>query len=286
MKAWLYIVAAGVIFGLGGPGTKWLINEGLDPIFLTGVIFAIAAVACLLVHRFSGGVSVRGWLWAMGLGMVSGSGPAIFFNLGFQRLPVSITTILISSGPIFTAFTAHFLGSSDRFSTIKALGLSLSVGGVVLLVGTPAGSGSVAGIVLTLIGAALSGATLPFVKRMAMIHSPATTLAPMMSGAGLLGLATIAAAGKWQSPDPGQWTMILALAATLALAFFSVLGANQLAPASQASLFAYIIPLVGVLLGVTAFGEEIGWRLVLGSLLVLGGVLLVGLQRRQPAFSQ
>jgi drug/metabolite transporter (DMT)-like permease len=76
--------------------------------------------------------------------------------------------------------------------------------------------------------------------------------------------------------------LILALAITLAVAFFAVLGANEIAPASQASLFAYIIPLVGVLVGVLAFGEPFGWRLIAGSLLVLGGVVLVSLKRLQP----
>ncbi|HEY3427446.1 MAG TPA: DMT family transporter, partial [Acidimicrobiia bacterium] len=244
MKAWSYILTAGILFGLGGPGTKWLIGQGLDPIFLTGSIFALAAAGSLLVHRRRGGIPARGWWWAMAMGMVSGSGPAIFFNLGFQRLPVSITTLLISSGPVFTAVTAHFLERSDRFTSVKALGLLLSIGGVFLLAGAPAAPGSLAGIVLTLTGAALSGSSLPFVKRMAMIYPPAATLAPMLTGAGVLGIAMVAATGSWEAPSGGEWGLILALAITLAVAFFAVLGANELAPASQASLFAYIIPLV------------------------------------------
>ena len=282
MKAWSYILTAGILFGLGGPGTKWLIGQGLDPIFLTGAIFALAAAASLLVHRRLGGIPARGWWWAMVMGMLSGSGPAIFFNLGFQRLPVSITTLLISSGPVFTAVTAHFLERSDRFTSVKAVGLLLSIGGVFLLAGAPAASGSIAGFALTLTGAALSGSSLPFVKRMAMIYPPAATLAPMMTGAGLLGIAMIAATGSWEGPSGGEWGLILALAITLAVAFFAVLGANELAPASQASLFAYIIPLVGVLVGVFAFGEPVGWRLIAGSSLVLSGVVLVGLKRLQP----
>lgn len=282
MKAWSYILTAGILFGLGGPGTKWLIGQGLDPIFLTGSIFALAAAGSLLVHRRHGGIPARGWWWAMAMGMVSGSGPAIFFNLGFQRLPVSITTLLISSGPLFTAVTAHFLERSDRFTSVKALGLLLSIGGVFLLAGAPAASGSIAGIAFTLTGAALSGSSLPFVKRMAMIYPPAATLAPMLTGAGVLGIAMVAATGSWEAPSSGEWGLILALAITLAVAFFAVLGANELAPASQASLFAYIIPLVGVLVGVVAFGEPIGWRLIAGSSLVLSGVILVGHTRLQP----
>ncbi|HKZ20713.1 MAG TPA: DMT family transporter [Acidimicrobiia bacterium] len=278
MKAWSYIVAAGIIFGLGGPTTKFLIGEGLDPVFLTGVVFALAATAALLLHKRFGALPARGWWWAMLIGMVSGSGPAIFFNLGFQRLPVSITTVLISSGPIFTSVAAHYLGPSDRFTLLKGLGLLLSFGGVFLLAGSPAAAGSLAGIALTMTGAAMSGLSGPFVKRLAMFYGPAATLAPMLTGAGILGIATVALTGTWQTPTAFQWGLILALAITLAMAFMAVLGANRLAPASQASLFAYIIPLVGVLVGVLAFEEPVGWRLIVGGLAVLGGVVLVGLR--------
>jgi drug/metabolite transporter (DMT)-like permease len=77
--------------------------------------------------------------------------------------------------------------------------------------------------------------------------------------------------------------LILALGITLAIAFLAVLRANEIAPASQASMFAYIIPLVGVLVGVLAFAEPIGWRLIAGSCLVVGGVVLVGLKNRRSA---
>ena len=276
MKAWSYIVAAGFIFGLGGPGTKFLIGQGLDPVFLTGVIFALAAAASLALYKRFDGLPAKGWWWAMLMGMVSGSGPAIFFNLGFQRLPVSITTVLISSGPIFTAVAAHYLGAADRFTIVKGLGLLLSIGGVFLLAGTPAAAGSLAGIALTMTGAALAGLSGPFVKRLAMFYRPSTTLAPMMTGAGLLGITAIAATRTWQTPTVAQWGWILALGITLAIAFRAILGANELAPASQASLFAYILPLVGVLIGVLVFDEPVGWRLILGGFLVLGGVVLVG----------
>ena len=98
----------------------------------------------------------------------------------------------------------------------------------------------------------------------------------MMTGAGLLGITAIAATRTWQTPTVAQWGWILALGITLAIAFRAILGANELAPASQASLFAYIIPLVGVLIGVLVFDEPVGWRLILGGFLVLGGVVLVG----------
>jgi drug/metabolite transporter (DMT)-like permease len=280
VKPWILIIAAGVIFGVGGPGTKWLIEQGLDPIFLTGIVFSIAALVSLGFHRRSGGLPARGWRQAMVLGVLSGSGPAIFFNLGFQRLPASVTTLLIATGPVFTAITAHFVTAGDRFTALKAGGFTLSIAGVGLLGANSSGATSLLGIVLTLSGAALSGVSLPFVKTLSTVYRPATTLGPLMLGAGAMGLLAIGFSGSWESPEPSEWALIVALGVTLAVAFFTILAANELAPPSQVSLFAYVIPVVGVVLGVLVLNEPFGWRLVAGGVLILLGVTAVGRENR------
>ena len=158
MKAWLYIATTGVVFGIGGPATKYLIDQGLDPIFLTGVIFAVTALAAIPIHFRFGGAPRRAWLMALVLGLANAVGPAMLFNLGFQRLPVSVNTVLISLGPIFTAVTAHFLARNDRFSAQKGVGLILGLFGVALLAGfTGSAEVSMAGIAISMTGALLQG---------------------------------------------------------------------------------------------------------------------------------
>ena len=43
------------------------------------------------------------------LGFFASLGPSLVFNIGFDRLPAGINTLLISLGPIFTAIVAHFV---------------------------------------------------------------------------------------------------------------------------------------------------------------------------------
>ncbi len=287
MKAWLYIATTGVVFGIGGPASKYLIDQGLDPIFLTGVIFAISALAALPIHLRLGGAPRRAWLWALGLGAVNAIGPAMLFNLGFQRLPVSVNTVLISLGPIFTAVTAHFLAHDDRFSTRKAIGLTLGLLGVALLTGiTGGGEISATGIVLTVTGALLQGVSFLGVKRLADEYRPLSTLAPMMIGAGLFGLVIVAATNSWASPDGTQWLLMAVLGVSGTLAFGAILAANEIAPASQTALFAYVIPVMGVMAGVLFFRERFGWRLALGAALVMTGLVLVGQQRPESSESE
>ncbi|MGH8928925.1 MAG: EamA family transporter, partial [Acidimicrobiia bacterium] len=121
--------------------------------------FAVTALIVLLRHSYRASTP---WLEALALGGVNAAVPALLFNFGFNRLPASIVTLAMASGPVFTALTAHIAFHDDRFSGAKVTGLALSFSGVVLLAGLPAdgGNGSPIAFVVTLIGAALSGASL------------------------------------------------------------------------------------------------------------------------------
>lgn len=283
MRAWLYIITTGMVFGVGGPATKFLIDRGLDPVFLTGVIFTVTAIACVPIHLRVGNNTGRAWREAMLIGVFNAILPALFFNLGFSRLPVSINTVLISLGPVFTSVGAHFLAADDRFTSRKAAGLSMSLGGVALLAGlAPGGPISPMGLLYTISGSIIQGVSYLWVRKLAVKYRPLSTLAPMLAGAALAGLAAIPLVGEWASPNGVEWIWIVCLGVSNVLAFGSVLAANEIAPASQTSLFAYVIPVIGMLIGVTVFDEPFGLSLVLGAALVLAGLVLVG-SRKQAA---
>lgn len=281
LQAWLYILTTGVIFGCGGVATKYAIESGLDPIFGTAVMMTITGAGSIPLYLRSGGVDGRGWRLAMLVGVFQAGGPALLFNLGFERLPASVTTLVISLGPVFTALTAHFLTRDDRFTPTKGVGLVSSVAGVALLAGSLT-SAPISGIAFPLAGAAMTGAALLLVKRVATEYPPAATLTPMMCGSTLICLLLTAVTNRWQAPTTAMWLIMLVLGLTGVAAFGAVLAAAEIVSATQTSLSNYLIPLVGVIGGVLVFDEPFGWRLAFGGILVLAGVVLVGL--RQPTF--
>lgn len=281
MKAWLYILTTGIIFGFGGLATKYMLDNGLDPVFGTGVMMAITALSSIPLYLRAGGVDGRGWRMAMLAGALNAGSPALLFNFGFERLPASINTLIISLGPVFTAITAHLVSQDDRFTRAKVVGLMSSVAGVGFLAGSLT-SAPLSGLVFPLAGAALTGAALLLVKRVAVFYRPAATLTPMMAGAALVCVVLTALLNRWQAPTGVNWLIMVALGVTGVAAFGAVLAAAEIAPASQTSLSGYLIPLVGVIGGVLLFGEPFGWRLALGAALILTGVVLVGAQNREP----
>lgn len=284
---WVYIIFTGVMFGIGGLVTEWLIDQAADPLAITAVAFTATAVTAfffgrrLLRHQPA---EIRPNLWRTGItvGILNAVGPALLFNLGFSHLPASINTLIISLSPVFTAITAHLVSVGDRFTGAKALGLLFSLAGVAVLAGAPAESGGgkpLLGIAFSLTGALLQGISAIWVKRMAERFSPESSLFPMMVGASAVGLLASTIAGHPPLPSafsPVQWVVLLVMGGTGALTFLSLLKANQMALASKAALLAYVVPLIGVVGGVVILGEPFSALLVIGGLLVVAGVVLVG----------
>jgi drug/metabolite transporter (DMT)-like permease len=281
VKAWFYIVTTGVLFGFGGLATKYVIEAGVDPVLTTALIMTITAVSSIPVYVRTGGVDRRGWTLGMLAGVAPAGGPAILFNLGFERLPASINTLIISLGPVFTAICAHYLLADDRFTSAKTIGLVSSVAGVGLLAGSLE-TATPAAMLLPLVGAAASGAGFLLVKKVASMYRPATTLFPMMAGAALTAMTATALTNRWEGVPARSWWVLVALGSTGVVAFGAILAAAEIAPASQTALSGYLIPIIGVLGGVLLYDEPFTWRLAAGALLVLAGVVLVGSKRANP----
>jgi drug/metabolite transporter (DMT)-like permease len=222
------------------------------------------------------------------MGAVNAAIPALLFNIGFAQLPASLVTLTLALGPVFTAITAHLAFRDDRFSTAKVVGLAVSFGGVAVLAGLPAGSGgrSTLAFVATLVGAAVSGASLVWVRRMAVRHDPRAVLAPMQTGAAVVAITAASLTGHplWNLGAGSVELVILGLmGAGTILTYVTSLKASELAPASRVGLMGYLVPVVGVLGGVLIFNETLTANLALGGLLILAGVTLVGRANRTVA---
>jgi probable blue pigment (indigoidine) exporter len=284
-RGWFFIVLTGVLFGSLGLCTKYLTTTGVDPFTCAAVPFSITAILALAGRRWV--PAPLPWREGMALGAVNAAAPAVLFNLGFNRLPASVVTLLLAVGPIFTMLAAHLIFHDDRFSLRKLAGLAISFGGIGLLAGAPgpvAGALPAMGAVLG--GAALSGSTLVWAKHISARHDPRSVLPPMMAGAALLAVAAAVVSGNapWTiGPDSVQLTVLGIMGVGTILTYWSLLKANQLAPASRTGLMGYVVTLVGVTGGVVLFGEKITAALIGGGALIVLGVSIAGRARRLTA---
>lgn len=275
---WFYIVFTGVMFGSLGLCTKYLTGEGISPFLCAAIPFAITGILAVLVSRRI--LPDTPWALGMALGSINAAAPALLFNIGFNELPASVVTIVLALGPVFTAVTAHFAMHDDRFTLAKGAGLVVSFAGVGILAGAPSGSvSSLPALLITLAGAAVSGSSLVWVKRITLTHPPRMVLPAMMAGAGVTALVVASLTGNppWSlRAGAGEIALLVAMGVGGLLTFYSSLKANELNPASRAGLMGYLVPLVGVLGGVLLFSEPLTVSLLFGGAAIIAGVALVG----------
>ena len=185
-SVWGFVAFTGISFGAGGLLVKKLTNDGIDAFTVTWVPFLFGGLIAL-IH----GMITKGLRWSsvpagILLGLSSSLGPSLIFNLGFDRLPAGINTLLISLGPIFTAIVAHFVFADERFNLLKALGLIAAYGGVIVLAaGSIDDGGNVWDILLVLLGSCIAGAAGVLTRFLTLRHKPMALIAPNLLVAGV-----------------------------------------------------------------------------------------------------
>ncbi|MEC7923875.1 MAG: DMT family transporter, partial [Actinomycetota bacterium] len=158
---------------------KKLTNDGIDPFTLTWVPILIGGILALGTGFSRGKLSKAAVIPGVILGFVSGGGPSLIFNYGFDQLPAGIVTLLISLGPIFTAIVAHFVFDDERFNSLKGTGLVLAYGGVMILTIDSVGEkGSLGNLLLVLAGSALAGSGGVLTRYYIQRHDAIALLAP------------------------------------------------------------------------------------------------------------
>jgi drug/metabolite transporter (DMT)-like permease len=180
----------------------------------------------------------------------------------------------------------------EHASRIRIAGIALSVVGVLIifsgsLTGDEASAAPLMGMMgnlLVFLSVIAWGMYTSLAKQFA--HVDAIVLTAGVIGAGallLLPIAMVEMQGHtWPQLSAKQWGEVLLLgggASGLAYMFYNL--ALQDVDASQAGVFANLIPVVGVLSGILILKEPISMRAIIGGLVVMAGVWLTGSEREK-----
>jgi drug/metabolite transporter (DMT)-like permease len=287
---WPYIVFTGLVWGSGGLLSKGLVDSGIDAFTVTAAPFLVGAAVAWTIAIRDGDVRVGAVVGAVLLGAVNSSLPALMFNLAYQTLPAGIVTLILSTGPVFTAVAAHHAFDDERFSRSKGLGLALSLAGVAALVLAPGivEGKSYGGAMFAFAGAIIAGVTGIYARRLAVRHGAKALVAPQLTAAGVMPVVMGVVLGRDLLPALGvgvSRAMVIVLIGTVAsyAGFRSVLRANETGTTGQVSVIGYLIPLVGVVGGVLFFDEVLTGGVFVGAALIVSGVVVTGRASRKVA---
>ncbi|MCV2394140.1 DMT family transporter [Actinotalea sp. M2MS4P-6] len=293
------VVAAGVLWGTGGLSGAALANQGLGPLSVGTYRLGVGGVLLLV------GLAVAGRLHRVPLTRpalvriaVTGALAAVYQAAYFAAVSlgsVSVATLVaLGASPVMVAgLTAALDRTAPPPRVVVAIGLAL--GGLVLLLGAPAGgSEPLLGALLALVpGAAF--AVLTVVNR-----TPATGLGALeltgvsfTFGAVLLAPFAIVVGGGWR-PAGGVGVALLVwlgLGPT-AMAYSAYFSGLRTVPSTTASLIVLLEPLTATVGAALLLGERMTPLGLLGGALLVAGILVgrvaptMAVGPRRPTFGR
>jgi drug/metabolite transporter (DMT)-like permease len=207
---------------------------------------------------------------AVGYGLV-----IVLQNAGIERTSVSHAALIVGAVPALVALATAVSGRG-RTSPGATAGFGLALAGVGIVAGGGGGGATPAGDLLVLASVALSATFVVVQAGILKGRDPVAVTAVQMLAGALAAVPNAALEGLPAAPHGA--TPVLALAAlatagTLAPFALFAYGQSHVAPA-LAGAFLNLEPLVGALVGVAAFGDPAGPRLLLGGAAIVSGIVM------------
>jgi drug/metabolite transporter (DMT)-like permease len=275
--------------------------EQLPPFQLVFIRTGIAAVGLTSVVYLRGKHLPTDWHGIgdlLFLGSINTVVPFALITWGETRIESGLASVLQGTAALFTLLIAHFAFADERISWRKLAGLLIGFLGVVVLASrSTAGQIEQSDATMHLLGqlavvvASFCYALGGTYGRKAMQHR----LDPIVVSAGSMTVAAVLSGViAWLSPllggpapiSLGQLTPGV-LGAVLALGLVNTFGAYlifyplvSVLGAARTSMVTYVIPVVGLVLGAIFLGEQVDLRLLIGTLMIVGGIGIVNLNLR------
>lgn len=293
MKTVLQFVGMGVVWG----ASFFLIKIALD-----GVSFSQVACGRLVVGAVTLGfvaLATRSrlprepivWVHFLVVAITYCVLPFLLFAWGEQYVSSSLASIYDAVTPITTAIFAAVVFRVERLNRDQFLGVLVGLVGVVVIVGPwtiTALNGSLLGQLACIGAVACYGFSFGYLRRFISHRDiPATTTAFLNVGIAAVIMVLLTPIIAW-TPVALNWSVVWSLLALGALGTgiayiwnMNVLRAWGPTPTSGVT---YLVPVVGVALGVLLLGERLGWNEPVGAAIVVFGIVLT--QQRLHIFTR
>lgn len=226
--------------------------------------------------RTWGQIAVAGFLMA-----VIGNGLVVWAQ---QYVASGLAAVVVAMVPFWVVLVEAFVPRGERFSARTLIGLAMGFLGIVVLVwpkltlGGQEGRLFVAGVIalqMACFGWALGTS---FTKRNAIAATPlaASAMQMLLSGVMLMGIGI--ATGEWSEiafTTRTTGAMVYLVLVGSIVGYSSYVYALKFLPISTVSLYAYVNPIIAVVLGTLLLSEPFSIRIVVAAAMVFGGIAVV-----------
>jgi drug/metabolite transporter (DMT)-like permease len=286
---WKTLLAFAIIYFVWG-STFLAIRVGVrevPPFLLAGMRFLVA------------GLVLYGWMVAQGERSPSGRQwssafllAVLIFVLDYgllfwaeQRVPSAIAAVMMATIPVFMALSEIIFLRTQRLTLRLALALLIGIGGVAVLMSHSLNLGGApidrAGAVALIIASMSWSVASALTRKLPLPPSKVMSSGAQMLAGGVLLALTAAALGEFRNfrpwtVSPGAWLSLLYLiVAGSIMGFTAYVWLIHHESPTKVGTYAYVNPVVAVLVGYFLGGETLGLRPILGTLLVLVSVVVI-----------
>jgi drug/metabolite transporter (DMT)-like permease len=198
-----------------------------------------------------------------------------------QTLDTGTASLIIASVPLWLALLDRVF-YAQRLARVALLGLVIGFAGVGLLVAPGGASGAGSRAAFVLVFSSLAWAIGSLYSRQAQLpRRPLVGAAMQMLAGGLMLTVVAAVSGELGRVHPAaisleSWLGLAYLVAVGSLVGFTAyMWLLRAAPTSLVGTYAYVNPVVAVLLGTILLGEPLSWRTLLGGGIIIASVALI-----------
>jgi len=295
--AWKTLLAFAIIYFVWG-STFLAIRIGVHEV----PPFLFAAMRFLVA-----GLALYGWMIARGERSPSGlqwasiSLLAVLFFIGDyglvywaeQRVPSGIAAVMMAMNAAFMALSEIIVLRTQRLTIRLALALLLGIGGVAVLVSRSLNFGGVPidrlGAVALIVASMSWSISSVLMRKLPLPHSKVMSSGAQMLAGGVFLALTSAALGEFRNFHPSAvsreaWlSLVYLIVAGSIIAFTAYVWLIHHESPTKVGTYAYVNPVIAVLLGYFLGGEALGLRTILGTLLVLMSVVVITTTRTKKA---
>jgi drug/metabolite transporter (DMT)-like permease len=287
--AWKTLLAFGTIYFVWG-STFLAIRTGVHevpPLLLAAMRF-LAAGLVLFVWMIAHGECMptrRQWISAFFVGFL------IFvcdYGLLFwaeQRVPSGIAAVMMATIPVFMALSEIIILRTQKLTMRLALALVVGICGVAVLMSRSLNLGGApidhAGAFALIIAAMSWSVASILTRRLPLPESKVMSSGSQMLAGGILLAIAATATGELRDfhpsvVSPAAWFSLLYLiVAGSIIGFTAYLWLLHHESPTKVGTYAYVNPVVAVLIGYFLGGEALGLRTILGTLFVLVSVVVI-----------
>ncbi|CAN5725913.1 DMT family transporter [soil metagenome] len=304
LALWLVFGALSAAWGSSFLFIKIGLEEGLPPLTLVTFRLLIAVVFLSVVLRLTGGrlPRQRGTIYRLAtLGLINVAIPFGLITWGELWIPSALASILNGLVPLFTIVLAALLLRDEPITSNRLAGLAIGFLGAVLLLSPqmtaadPAVDSSMVLLgELAVVVASLSYAfSVVYIRRSIsgkpLVDDPVrgpraltpveTALPQCLSAVVIAGVMAFV----FERPD-GAFVVPPTLPAWFAVGWLGIIGSGiayllffrliRAWGATRTTLVTYVMPVIGIALGVLVLGERLDLAEVVGAALVIGGLVL------------